>query len=283
MLELLTKGVSMSHRIGILGILAALAPVGALAGATVTLHADSGDTVLLLDGNKMRSEKQAQAKESPGTEMIYDGDSQTMYLLHTREKTYTVMTPAKMQAQVGAAQAQIKSHMASMPPAQREQMKAAMEKMDPEARQRMEAMMNGGAAPAPAAEEKPRFEKTGKRQTVAGFSCDGYRQFRGNKLESQGCTIPWSSSAVAKEDMGALLKMQEFMKQGGMGWMGNGNSFAQLQELHGFPGEWSRVGEDGAEANKMTLTSIKHGSISADQFKVPAGYTEKELSHGDRH
>ena len=258
----------MLHR-SIAAIAVLLPCTGAFAGATIAMHAESGDSIILLEGNKMRTQKTG--KDAAASEMIYDGDTQTMYLLDGKAKTYTVMTPAKMKAQIGAGQAQMKAAMANMPAEQREKMKAAMEKMDPEARERMEAMMNGGAVKKPAAPDQRRIEKTGKRQTVAGFACEGYRQFNGDKLESQGCTIPFSSAAVSKEDMGSLQKMQEFIKEGGQGLMGGGSSFAQLMELRGFPGEWAHVNEDGTESSKMTLSSIKHGSIPADQFKVPAG------------
>ena len=123
---------------------------------------------------------------------------------------------------------------------------------------------------------KLQFEKTGQQKTVAGFSCEGFRQLNEGKVVAQGCFIPWSSGAVAKADLGSLTKMRAFIQEGGLGML-EGSPFAQLGEMPGIPGDWSRIQKDGTVSYKMTLTSIKRGSISADQFKPPAGYTEEEL------
>ena len=261
--------------------LAVLLPCGsAVAGATLTMHAQRGDSILLLDGNKLRTEEIG--GDQAGDVMIYDGDAQKMIIIDVKAKTYTEMTPAKLKAQISEANAQMKDSMAKMPAEQRAQMKAAMEKMDPETRKRMEAMMSGGSLQQVAGPKKTRFEKTGKQQTVAGYACEGFRQLTDNKVEMQGCFIPWSAAAVAKADMGSLTKMREFIHEGGQGLM-DAAPFALLAEMPGFPGDWARVNKDGTESNKMSLTSIKRGSISADNFKVPAGYTENELEHGPKH
>ena len=271
----------MIPRIATVAVLAVLLlGGGAFAGATLTIHAQRGDSILLLDGNKLRTEDLSE--NHAGDVMIYDGDTQTMFLIEGKAKTYTLITPARMKAQMGEMNREMKDSMAKMPAEQRAQMKAAMEKMDPETRKRMESMMNGGSLPQAAAPKKTRFEKTGKQQTVAGFPCEGYRQLSGDKVETQGCFISWSSAAVSKADLGSLTKMREFIQEGGQGLL-EGSAFAQLAEMPGFPGEWAHVKKDGTESNRMTLTSIKQGSISADRFKVPAGYTEQEREHGARH
>lgn len=252
----------------------------AFAGATVTMHAQRGDSTLLLEGNKLRTEDLGQAHG--GDVMIFDGDKQEMYLIETKSKSYTLLTPALMKAKLGEASAQMKSSMAKMPPEQKAQMKAAMERMDPETRKKMEAMMNGGSLQDNAVVQKVRYEKTGKRQTVAGFPCEGYRQLVGDEVQTEGCFIPWSAGAVKKSDLGSLEKMREFIKEGGQGMLG-GSALAQLGEMPGFPGEMARRKKDGTEENQMTLTAIKQGSLSADQFKVPAGYTRQEMGHGERH
>jgi len=257
-----------------------LACAGAFAGTTATMKTQRGQSILLMDGNKLRTEEPS--RESVGAEMIYDGDAQTMIMIDGKEKTYSVMTPAKLKAQMAEVGVEMKKSMANMSPEQRAQMQGMMEKMDPEARKRMESMMNGGSMQAATKPAKLQFEKTGQQKTVAGFSCEGFRQLNEGKVVAQGCFIPWSAAGVPKSDLGSMQKMTEFVREGGMGAV-EGSALSQMANLPGFPGEWGKVARDGSVSNQMTLTSIKQGSISADQFKAPAGYTEKDLIKASHH
>lgn len=259
-----------------MAVLALLLPCsGAFAGTTLTMkNAKGGESTLFLDRNKMRT-VDARPEKSESS-MMYDGDAQKMFLIDPAKKTYTVITPARMKAKMDEARASMKASMAKMPAEQRAQMQAAMEKMDPETRKRMEAMMSGQAARPATPAQKTRYEKTGSSQTVAGYRCEGYRQVTGDKVGMAGCFIPWSAGAVSKEDLGSFEKIREFMREGGQGMM-DGAAMLQVAEMPGFPAKWGPPGKEGSDEARMTLVSIKRGSVPADTFKVPAGYAEKDF------
>lgn len=200
------------------------------------VRSEEGETTLLLDGNKLRTE--GLGPNHSGI-MIYDGDMQVMSMLDVEAKTYTEMTPASTKAQMGAVHDQMKNKTAGMTPEQRAQMKAAMSRMDPK---RMEAIMGGQDRSPQAAAPKKTFEKTGKQQTVAGFPCAGYRQLSGGRVEAQGCLIPWSKGAVSKADLGSMEKLQAFIQEGARGMMG-GNPFVQIGDMPGMPREWAMLEE----------------------------------------
>ena len=254
--------------------LALLSPCAAFASATLITRSGEKESTILLDGNRMRIADPADVNRV----VIYDGDAQKMTGIDKAKKTYMEITPEKIKKLFE----QMQSSVSKMSPEQRARMDAAMAKMDPETRARMDAMMSGkprAKADAPAAAPKPRFEKTGETETVAGYRCEGFRQMLGDKLKAKGCIIPWSAGAISRQDIGAMEKLVEFLREMGLPEL----PVAYFSEMPGYPGRWASIGRDGKEERPTSLVSVKRGSLPADAFKVPAGYTETDFTSQARH
>jgi hypothetical protein len=247
----------------------------ALAGVTVTMQGKER-SVVYLEGNKMRVESDKKGQPQEGF-MIYDGDKQKMIILDPAKKTYSEMTPESIKAMTSAMTARMEEAKAKMSPEQRKQMDEMMAKMSPEQRKQMQGAMGGTSARA---EQKPKeqikWERTGAKQTVAGFPCEGFKELKGGKPDAEGCYIPWSAGAITKSDLAPMHKMEEFLSQSGMDASDRKfTTFSQLDQMPGFPGVWVPTSSDGP-MEKQTVTDIKRGSIPADKFQLPAGYTKTD-------
>lgn len=243
----------------------------AAAGVVVTVHGDdkNDQSTIYIEGNKMRIES-ARGKESL---MIYDGDQQKMYVVDPEKKTYSEITPQAIRSATDRVQKQLEDAKAKMTPEQRKQLDEMMSKMTPEQRQMM-----GKASGQQAAKEKPadiKWERTGGKETVAGYPCEGFREIKDGKLDAEGCYIPWGAGAITKADLAPFKKMEEFMSQSGTKPPDKRlSSFARLENGPGFPGVWRPA--DSESKAKQTVTSIKRGGISSDRFQVPAGYAKTD-------
>ncbi len=266
------KGTALLAQIGFLGLTAP-----ALAGVTVTLQGGKERSVVYVEGNKMRVE--SEKGQSQGGLMIYDGDQQKMIVLDPAKKTYSEMTPESLKAMTKSMTARMEEAKAKMSPEQRKQMDEMMAKMSPEQRKQLQGAM--GEKPAPG--EKPKtpqikWERTGTKQTVAGFSCEGFKELKDGKADAEGCYIPWNAGAISKSDLAPMRKMDEFLSQSGMNSPSQRGftTFSQLDQMPGFPGVWTRT-SSGEAKEEQRVTDIKRGSIPADKFQLPAGYTKKDL------
>ena len=261
-------------------VLVTLAPWAALslitsahAGVTVALQRDNKNSVIYLEGNKMRVEG-GRVDASNASLVIYDGDQQKVFLINQEKKTYQELTPQSFRAMFDKAK-KIDEHMANMSPEQRKQLEQMMSKLSPEQRKTMEGMM--GKKSEPSKEPDVKWERTSARQTVAGFPCEGFKELKDGKVEAEGCYIPWSAGAITKADLAPLVKMQDFIKQAGSNFPQQGiGAFTKLEQGPGFPGTQVRISASGEREGTESVTSIKRGTISADKFQLPAGYTKSD-------
>jgi len=259
----------MDKRFALLHTLVALGlSSAAIAGVTVTMtHNDGKDrSEITVDGNKMRIDS-GRDRENRGPQVtIFDGDAQKMILVNTEQKTYSELTREQLKAYTSQAQ---------------RQMQDSMPKLTPEQRQKMDQMMAqiSGATPESKKSDEPKrkWETTGSHSTVAGFPCEGFKELRDGKVHGEGCYIPWNAGAITKADFAPMKKLGDFLADSGMGGKAAvQREFLEIEKLPGFPGVWVEISEDGKKENKSTVTSVKRGSISADKFQPPAGYTKSE-------
>src|SRR5215468_5718581 len=182
----------MKLQIAPLAVTALLTWAGnAVAGVILTTKGSDAksneESTIYLEGNKMRVDSNRDPEHK--TVFIYDGDKQMLI---------TVDPQKKMQ-----------EGMAKMTPEQRKQMEAAMGQLSPEQRKRMQDMMGGRTPSQDASPETAvapaKWERTGSEQTVAGYSCQGFKEIKGGKTKATGCYIPWSGSAITKADIAPLL------------------------------------------------------------------------------
>lgn len=265
--------------IATLGMTASSAVAGVILTAKGGQRKGNEESTLYFEGNKMRIEGVGSDQESI---LIYDGDSQKMIAIEPKKKTFTEMTPESLKAVTSDAQKKMQESMSKMSPEQRKQMDAAMAQMDPEQRKRMQEMMSGRTPSqdpkSEAAGPPAKWERTGSTQTVAGYPCEGFKQVKKDKVKATGCYIPWNAGALTKADIAPLTKMQEFMAQAGWAGMTRHGVLEELRTAPGFPGIWENVGDDGKSYDIQTVTSIKRGSVSADKFRPPAGFSKVDMS-----
>jgi hypothetical protein len=255
------------------------------AGVTVTFESAKDRSVLYIEGNKMRVEG-AGGTHHDGI-MIFDGDQQKMTVIDPDKKTYTEMTPQTLRAMQAQGQRQLQESMAKLTPEQRKQMEQMMSKMSPEQRKAMEGMMSGRTdSKTKDADDKTKnadikWERTGNKKTVAGYPCEGFKELKDGKQDAEGCYIPWSAGAITKADLAPLHKMEEFLAQSGTNLPhGRFSMFAQMEQGPGFPGEWVQTSNGDGSKEKQALTSVKRGSLPADNFQLPAGLTKSDMGVG---
>jgi hypothetical protein len=240
----------MSTRLAAVALCAAAAAPAARAGVTITSeNQDKTQVVMVLEGNKIRSEDPREG----GVIAIFDGDAGKMIQASVSQRTYTEMTQAQMKAM-------------------RAQMDAAIAQMTPEQRAQMESMGMGAKAGPRAARPVPRYEPMGKKETVAGYKCEWYRELVKGKAVSEGCYMPWGKDALTREDLRPMKKMGEFLEA----LMPAGESTLQedLDAAPGFPA--IHVDMQGEKREVQRLVSIRRGSVGADRFRPPAGYRKTE-------
>lgn len=260
----------MRTQSGIAIALLALAQ-GAAAATTLESKNDGWDSTAFIDGNKLRVD--TRMKGTGAIVMIFDGDRGKLVTLDPGDKTYTERTQAQMKAQMEGARTKSRNAFKSMPPEQRKKMEEMMANMPEAQRARMQEMMSG--KPATNTQAPSKLEKTGKTRQVAGFPCEGFREVRAGKTVTEGCFIPWGAGAVSKGDLAVMKQMSEFMKAG-MGAPMTNSPLTSLDTLPGYPGEFASLDEDGKPISTTTLTAVRHGSVPAGSFTIPAGFKQTE-------
>lgn len=225
------------------------------AQAGLTIRSSSGKDAdaprdVYVDGNRLRMENGKHV-------FIFDGDKRELIVADTEERTFSVTTEARMKA-MGE---RVRQHLAAA--------KAQMAKLPPAQRKMLEEHQPGHA------QQPAQYDRLGQSKRVAGYACEMYRvTWAAGTAPQQGCFIPWGGK-VRKEDLHAFKLFGDFLGQmtAGMG-LGDESRRNMFADMPGVPA--LILDEDGAV--KQELKSIEHGSISADKFAAPAGYTRKERS-----
>jgi len=258
---------SIFRRFTLLAVTTASLLAGGRARAGVTLVMQRGantQSVLYVDGDKMRMENPGEGTGQRATTVIVDAAGKRMLMVDEAAKTYTEITEADMKrfgAQLEARRAEMEERMKSMPPEQRK---------------RIEDMMGGKTA-------KPRelkFERMGDKKTINGFSCEMYRVLEDAAPKEEDCVAPWNASLLQRSDFEGLRKFAEDMAKssGTMSAGGGRQMFEQFDKYPGFP--VTRRPLEAGHGEEEQLKSVKRGSIPAGKFAVPAGFSKKPLPMG---
>ena len=245
---------SISHRFTLLAVTAASLLSGrAQAGVTVVMQRGAAATsTLYIEGDKMRAENPG-ATNRP-TIVIIDAAGKRFFMINEAEKTYFVMTEADMKARRAEMDERVKS-------------------LPPEQRKRIEQMMGG--APGEKSPEL-KFERTGEKKTINGFACDVYHVLEGSTPKEEDCLASWSAKILQRSDFAGLRKFAEDMAKD-VGVAGR-QMFQQFDKYPGFP--VLRHPLEPGQHEDEELKSVKRGSIPAEMFAVPAGFTKKESPMG---
>lgn len=196
-----------------------------------------------------------------GMESIMDATSGEMTSIDNRKKTYFVMTPADFEQMAAKMNEQMNSP-------EMKKMHEQMDKQSPADRKKMEDAMGGML--------DVKVLNTGVTRRIAGYSCTVWTMAMGQMSTTEECL---STDLIVPVQMWqAYRKYAEGMKSA-MASMGPMASAAtkmrqQMKDMKGYPlstrttveimGHKTVVGSE--------VTDIKHGSIPASVWQVPAGY-----------
>lgn len=235
-------------------IAAVLAGVGALALAapyvaaqsrfegTITFRTmdDNGKTDTLVQTTKGHATKIEQAGLGA---YIVDGDQHQIAMIDPRQKRYMVMTDAAMQ-----------------------QMRAMGEQM--RAKYGQKGTTSGGDS---GDDEQINFSDTGRKETVAGTSCEvwhGYRIEDGVKKEGEACIangvglFPFDAMSSPMSGEGRRSKAIERYRK----ILGPNGGVLKVVEI-----------KDGKPITAIEAIRIDRTPVSATAFQAPAGYTKVDM------
>lgn len=223
---------------------------------------------MMIRGGKIRI-------DMPGgkSAMLYDAETDKIYILELESKKYMTMDPAVMEKMMGALsglQAQLEAQLASMPEAQRAQMRAMMSKMG-------KGMLDGGKTPELKYEETGRKVKVGDYQTeVVEVSEDGAKVVDYYVVDRKELNIGDTEYAT-------LQKFQTFLGKMMKSLPGPMRKKMKIQMLMA-KGNKLPVKADHFEnsAIKRTdqLTEISDASLEPALFEIPADFQKRELPMG---
>jgi Domain of unknown function (DUF4412) len=224
----------------------------AQAGVTVVMQRGASTiSTLYIDGDKMRAENPGAANRA--AVVIIDAAGKKFLMVNDADKSYFEMTEAGMKAR-------------------RAEMDEKMKSLPPEQRQRIEQMLGKPGDKPP----ELKFEKTGVKKTVNGFSCEVYRVLEGAMPKEEDCLAPWGAGILQRSDFAGLRKFAEDMAKS-MGATGR-QMFEQFDKYPGFP--VTRHPLEPGKGEDEQLKSVKRGSIPASMFAVPAGFTKRDSPMG---
>lgn len=205
-----------------------------------------------------------------GTEggyMLFDPATDTITIVQPAEESYMVIGKEQMQAMgqvMQQARARMEKMLAQMPPAQRERMRQMMG-------ERFNALMGGGA------KAKPEVVHTGEEKTVAGYSCEVVKIRAEGTLQGSYCLASIEELGIPEADAETLEEMMAFSRA----------MAAQFSKIAGSSLPTTMMTLDGVPiaghatvfgiTTDSTLKSVETGSVSADLFTVPEGYSQRSL------
>jgi len=196
-----------------------------------------------------------------GETFIVRLDKELFITIDPKEKTYTEMTFAEMEAMMKKAGSQM------------DEMQKKLAEMPEEQRKMMEQMMGDKMGGMKASKDaKVDVKNTGDKKTISGFSCTKFVATQDGK----DVMTLWVTKDVSGFD--AMRKdWEEFSKRmmalNPMGGKGLGEAF---KKIDGFP-----IQTEMGHGMTSTVTKIEKKTAPASEFEVPAGYKKVKSQMGE--
>lgn len=235
-------------------------------------------TEMKVDGNRMRTD--SGGKDS--VTMIFLGDTDEMYVIDHKEKTYMVMdreTVERLGNQMSEAMKQMEEALKDVPPAQREM---------------MERMMKGKMKGMPTSEPRSdsQVRSLGQSDSVNGVGCDWKEVSRDEVVELKACVCNWTDIPGGDEIRRVSLEMKDFASalvdafgsfgdSGGLASSLGENPMSVMEKTGGFP----LITENFQEGNltrRSRFQSVEEVAISDDEFMPPSGYKKRDMGNPTR-
>lgn len=226
-----------------------------------------------IDGDRMRLEM------GEGNSVIFRGDKQVMWILQPAEKSYMELTKDGMKqisSQMDAMKKQMEERMKDMPADQRAMIEKAMA-----------GKMGGeGAADPAATSDEPKLKKTDRTETINGYPCTAYEQFRASGREQELWVTDYKRFGITAADLKAFASMAEFMKsmQGPMARrasVGFAQQYSDGDSPNSIPGVPIRIISTGPKGDTVQeLKKLEHAEVPAAKFDLPEGYKKMDMTMG---
>ena len=216
--------------------------------------------------------------------VIFRGDTNRMWIIQPKDKTYTEMTAETMQqlgqrlagaqAQLGAAQAQLQAQMAQMPPEQRAMMQQML------AGRGLGGL--GGPGGTPPAPPQVSFVKSGGSKAVAGMRCDNYSKTSNGEKQADLCIAPASAAGITAGDLQVFERIGQFIQPIASSPLVPRMDYTEMTEMtkaigfSGFPVE-STMYLQGRPNLQQTVNKIERTTIPAGTYDLPAGLTKRDM------
>jgi GLPGLI family protein len=187
--------------------------------------------------------------------MIFRLDKDLVYIVNPKEKTYSEITFAQMEAMMKKGKSKLDARMAEM--------RKKMESMPEEQRKMMEKMM-GSKMAGMNKDVKIDVTATGEHKPISGYACTKYVATQdGEEIMTFWTTKDAKEFASMRQDFESWAsRMAALNPMAGKGYQ---EAFMKLQ---GFPIE-TDMGDI-----KNVVTKIEKRSTPLSEFEVPAGYTK---------
>ena len=207
-------------------------------------------------------------------EIIYRGDTNTITTIMKDKHQYMVMdadSAVRMNARMAEMHAKLEQQMAAMPEAQRKQ---------------MEAMMAKNGAPSAGPTKLAPLVKTGQTKMVGSWSCQIFRRTLSETAQMEICMAPAGAVGFDANDLAAFRaltgKMRKLMPDpGGPAAFGDFDTQSKEIGFEGLPVE-SVTYRDGKPVSTTVMKSVRHVTLTDDQFEVPPGYTKQDFPNAPR-
>jgi len=227
----------------------------------------SATTTLYVDTGKLRME-QKDAGGNPGDSGLIFKDEK-IYALNHKKKTYTVTDRAAAKviaAKLNATFAQMEEQIEHMEPEQKAMVEAAM------------GRSNGEKRPPTS------FEKTTRSEKAAAKGCRVWEGTRGRDKIIEYCVAPYTAvtggsevMAVMKQIMGVMTEISAAISESGMGASPLSTEWEGIEKLDGYP-LLTRIFQEDEPVSETVLQSSRSDTVAAQQFEVPAGYTQEQMA-----
>jgi len=226
-------------------------------------------SVIYLNADRLRVENQETKGASVPDIIIFRQDKKVMWVIHSKEGTYTEITNKdleEMKSKMDESMKMMQEQMKNMPPEQRKMMEEMMAKQMPK------GMMTQ--------EEKTTFKKAASGVKFRSWNCDKYEGFKGSEKSAEVLTILPSQAGFNMKDFMVMRDFAEFFSPLAV----DANEFVMMGTeedvnkggFQGMPVKYVNM-SNGKITDTFELEKIESRTNPASLFELPADLKKKEI------
>lgn len=193
--------------------------------------------------------------------LLRDG---AIYDLEPRTKTYRRMDPQTVKSLMGAQNERMQAMMAQLPPERRALMQ-----------QRLAQLQGGGGTAS-----LPTYSDTGRSDHAGSYACRIWTEEQSGHETAEYCVAAVSSLPGGSEFAASMKNALDTVHAIGASVQAAraAERIERIGKMNGVPIRSRRFSTSGAVEHESVLSAARSQSLSAEQFAVPAGYTEKPFA-----